>query len=141
MIIEHFGDINFDTRDNEWFGRVNNISPDNEVELSICVDNKDQDLSDKIKLLNQFATDYTAIVSDLHRLAFKKYKDTEYKKSLEEITQMYFLSSVVLKNDNQTWWLTLEPTINVTSIYNHFLRFTMIDRNIIWANFDVNTTA
>jgi hypothetical protein len=141
MTIEPFGDMNFIDRDNEWFGRVNNISPDNEVELSICVDNVDQDLTEKIKLINQFTADYKAIIADLYVLACKKYKDTEHKKSLEEITQMYFLAAVVLKNDNKTWWLTMEPNINVTSIYNHFLRFTMVDRKIVWANFDINTTA
>jgi hypothetical protein len=141
MTIEFLGDINFNSKDNEWFGRVNNISPDNKVELSICVDNKEQSITDKIELVKQFATDYNTIMADLYDLAYKKYKDTQHQKSVEEIKQMYFLTAVVLKKDNKTWWLTLEPYSNVTSIYDHFLRFTMLDRKITWANFDVNTTA
>jgi hypothetical protein len=54
MTIEFLGDINFNSKDNEWFGRVNNISPDNKVELSICVDNKEQSITDKIELVKQF---------------------------------------------------------------------------------------
>ncbi|MEI6410550.1 MAG: hypothetical protein WCR52_14265 [Bacteroidota bacterium] len=42
------------------------------------------------------------------------------------------------EKDNKTWWLTLEPDVHVTSVYNHFLRFTMLERSIIWANFDIN---
>lgn len=141
MTIESFGEINFISKDNEWFGRVNNISPDNKVELTICVDNKDQNITEKVELIKEFAADYNTIMADLYDLAFKKYKDTQCQKSLEEIMQMYFLTAVVLKKDNKTWWLTLEPNVNVTSMYDHFLRFIMLDRKITWANFDINTTA
>lgn len=85
--------------------------------------------------------DYENIVNELYDLAYKKYKDTEFEVTRKEIEKMYFLTSVNLKEDNKTWWLVLEPNFNVTSIYNHFLRFTMLDRKIVWANFDINTTA
>ncbi len=141
MTIEPFGNIEFNKRDKEWFGLVNNICPDNKVELSISVDNADQDLSNKIELIKKFAEDYKTIVANLYDLAYKKYKDTKFEVTREEIEKMYFLTAVNLKEDNRTWWLVLEPDFNVTSIYNHFLRFTMLDRKIIWANFDINTTA
>ena len=120
---------------------MDNICPDNKVELSISVDNIDQDLNEKIELVKKFAADYEVIVADLYDLAYKKYKDTEFEVTREEIEKMYFLTAVNLKADNRTWWLVLEPDFNVTSIYDHFLRFTMSDRKIIWANFDINTTA
>ena len=141
MTIEPFGNIEYKKRDKEWFGLVDNICPDNKVELSISVDNIDQDLNEKIELVKKFAADYEVIVADLYDLAYKKYKDTEFEVTREEIEKMYFLTAVNLKADNRTWLLVLEPDFNVTSIYDHFLRFTMLDRKIIWANFDINTTA
>lgn len=141
MTIEPFGKIEFNKRDKEWFGLVDNICPDNKVELSISVDNINEELNDKIELVKKLATDYVTIVRDLYDLAYKKYKDTEFEVTREEIEKMYFLTAVNLKEDNKTWWLVLEPNFNVTSIYDHFLRFTMLDRKIIWANFDINTTA
>lgn len=141
MTIEPFGNIEFNKRDKEWFGLVDNICPNNKVELSISVDNIDQDIKDKIELVKKLATDYETIVTDLYDLAYKKYKDTEFKVTRKEIEKMYFLTAVNLKEDNKTWWLTLEPDFNVTSIYNHFLRFTMQDRKIIWTNFNIHTTA
>lgn len=141
MTIEPFGNIEFNKNDKEWFGLVDNICPNNKVELSIAVDSIDQDLNEKIELIKKLAADYGAVIADLYDLAYKKYKDTEFEVTREEIEKMYFLTAVNLKEDNKTWWLTLEPDFSVTSIYNHFLRFTMQDRKIIWANFDINTTA
>lgn len=141
MTIEPFGNIEFNERDKEWFGLVDNICPNNKVELSISVNNVDQDLDDKLEMVKKLAADYETIVADLYDLAYKKYKDTEFEVTRNEIEKMYFLTAVGLKEDNKTWWLVLEPNFNVTSINDHFLRFTMLDRKIIWANFDINTTA
>lgn len=140
MIIESFGNIEYNKFDKMWFGHVDNICPNNKVELGISVDNVDQDISDKIELVMKLADDYKTIVANLYDLAYKKYKDTEYEVSRKEIEKMYFLTALILKEDNRTWWLVLEPNLNVTSIYNHFLRFTMLDRNIIWTNFEIKTT-
>lgn len=134
MIIEPFGNIEYNKRDKEWFGLVDNICPDNEVELSISVDSVDQDLKDKIELIRQLAKDYKAIVADLYDLIYKKYKETEFEVTRNELEKMYYLTSVNLKEDNKTWWLTLEPNLHVISIYAQFLRFTMHDRKIIWTN-------
>lgn len=138
MLIEPFGKIEFNKKEKEWFGDVDNICPYNKVELSISVGEVNEDLNDKIESVKKLATDYEAIVSDLYDLAYKKYKDTKFEVTREEIEKMYFLSAVDLKGDNKTWWLVLEPASHVSSIYNHFLRFTMLDRKIIWANFDLS---
>ena len=136
MTIEPFGNIEFNKRDKEWFGLVDNICPNNKVELNISVNNVDHDLDDKLELVKKMAADYETIVADLYDPAYKKYKDTEFDVTRNEIEKMYFLTAVNLKEDNRTWYLVLEPDNNVPSIYNHFLRFTMLDRKIIWANFD-----
>lgn len=139
MIVEPFGELHYHQKDKEWFGCVDNICPDSKVELSICVDNERQDLSLKIDLVKGLARDYDAVKEKLHELTYIKYKNTEWEKSLDEIKRMYFLAGVSLKEDNRTWWLVLEPVFDVTSIYNHFLRFTMVERKIVWANFDIHT--
>jgi hypothetical protein len=141
MTIEPFGKIEFSKRDKEWFGLLDNICPDNKVELSISVDNIDQDINEKFELVKKLAADYETIVADLYDLVYKKYKNTEFEVTRKEVEKMYFLTAVNLKVDNKTWWLTLEPDFNVTSIYNHFLRFTMQDREVVWANFDTNKTS
>ena len=139
MTIEPFGNIEYNKRDKEWFGNVNNISPNNKVELRISVDNADQDLSVKIEQVKKFADEYETIVGNIYDLVYNKYKDTKFEVTRKEIEKMYFLTALKLKADNLTWWLVLEPDFNVTSIYNHFFRFTMRDRKIIWTNFDINT--
>ena len=57
MKIEPFGNIEFNKRDKEWFGLVDNICPNNKVELSISVNRLDQNLDDKIELVKKLASD------------------------------------------------------------------------------------
>lgn len=136
MTVEPFGQLFFYDRNKEWFGRVENIHPHMKVELSIAADNEEQSIEDKIELVRQLALDYDLIILGLQKLVFKSFEHTIYEKSFDEIKEMYFLVAVALKSDNKTWWLTMEPHFNVTSIYNHFRRFTMVDREIVWANFE-----
>lgn len=140
MIIEPFGKLKFNNDEKVWSGLVDNISPENKVEINLYVDHPNQNLDEKLRLLQEFANDYAIIVSNLYNLICRKYENTEFELPKNEIEKMYFLSAIDLKKDNLTWWLTLEPNYNVKSIYNHFLRFTMLDRKVIWVNFDINTT-
>ena len=130
MTIEPFGKLEYNKSTKEWVGLVDNICPNNKVELKIAVDNIDVVIAEKIELLKQLTYDYKMIVEKLYDLAYKKYENTEFEASREEIENMYFLSGLSLKKDNRTWWLVLEPHFNVTSIYNHILRFTMLDRKL-----------
>ncbi len=139
MKIGAFGNIEFKSKDKEWFGLVENLTPNNKVELTISAEDSNQDISDKIENVQQFAVDYNSVMENLYELAFQKYKNSQWEKTLNEIKEMYFLSAVSLKADNKTWWLVLEPESRVDTIYNHFLRFTMIDRKIVWANFNIDT--
>jgi hypothetical protein len=138
MDIEQFVEIKFNNQDKEWIGTVDGISPNNKVELSISVDNDKQNILEKIELIKKFSTDYDVIMSKLYDLTFQKHKNTKWEKSLDDIKQMYFLTAVALKNDNKTWWITLEPNFNVPTIYNHFLRFTMVNNNIVWMNLELH---
>jgi len=136
MTIEPFGKIEYQSKDNQWFGLVNNIAPNNRVELAISVDNSNRDINNYIESIKQFVIDYKSVMTQLYELAFQKYKSSPWEKPLDEIKEMYFLTSVLLMKDNKTWWLVLEPDCEVETIYNHFLRFTMIGRKIDWANFN-----
>lgn len=139
MIVKPFGELQFHEKDKEWSGQVGNISPEDKVELSICVDSYRDDLSDKIASIRKFASDYRAVIEKLYMLAYIKYQNTPWEKPLDEIKKMYLLAAVTLKSDNKTWWLVLEPALDTASIYNQLLRFTMIDNEIVWANFDIKT--
>jgi hypothetical protein len=139
MIVESFGELSYHQNGKEWFGLVENISPNNKVELSICVDSEHEDLSEKIILIKKLVADFNLVMENLYNLAHLKYKDTQWEKSKEEIKKMYFLTAVNLRIDNTTWWLVLEPAFEVETIYDHFLRFTMVGREIVWTNFDTKT--
>jgi hypothetical protein len=138
MTIEPFGSINYQSRDKEWFGFVDNIAPNNKIELAISADDSIKDISEKIESIKQFAIDYNSVMKILYELAYQKYKNSQWEKTLDEIKEMYFLTALSLKEDNKTWWLVLEPDFKVETIYNHFLRFTMVDRKIVWANFNID---
>ncbi len=138
MRIEPFGNIEYKRKDKEWFGLVDNIVPNNKVELVISADDSNQSIDDKIESIKHFAVDYNSVMKNLYELAYQKYKNTQWEMTLDEIKEMYFLTAVSLKDDNKTWWLVLEPDFKVETIYNHFLRFTMVDRKIVWANFNTD---
>jgi hypothetical protein len=137
MKIEPFGNIEYKTKDKEWHGIVDNIAPSSEVELIISVESCSQDISYYIESVKQFAIDYDSIMAELYKLAYHKYEDSQWKKTLAEITEMYFLTSISLNSDNKTWLVVLEPNFNLTSIYDQFLRFTIVERKVIWANFKI----
>jgi len=130
-VIEPFGEMKY--INNEWFGSVEGISPDHKIELSICVNNPDDDLTEKVLLINEFVQDYDLIVLNLYTLIFEHYKKLKLEKTEEEIEKMYFLSALSLQKDH-SWWLVMEPAYNVESIYNYFIRFTIIGREIVWKN-------
>lgn len=129
-------ELKFNSLENEWKVTTQNISPENSVELSLCVTNKDENIDQKIDLVKEFSNNYDEIMCILYQFIFQKYSQTKFNKSIEELRRMYFLSGVSLKKDNNTWWVILEPSYDVETIYNHFLRFTMVDKKIIWSNLD-----
>ncbi len=135
MQIEPFGHIEYNPDDKEWFGMVSHINPDHEIELAIESDDGVVLSVFQIERIKTFAVNYADIVDRLYELTYQKYFQTPFKKTREEIEQMYFLSSVSFKKDSRTFWIVMEPHFSVASVYNHFLRFTMIDNKITWTNF------
>ncbi|WP_316845691.1 hypothetical protein [Pedobacter psychrodurus] len=138
IIVEPFGRLIYNRKEKNWYGVVPNLHPDHNIELSISTESEDQQIDDKVELVKKLASDYDAIIANLQYLIFRRFENTNFEKSLDEIKEMYNLISVDLKSDSKTWWLVMEPDFKVASIYNHYQRFTMVDREIVWANFDID---
>lgn len=134
MKIAPFGKIEYKESDAEWYGLLDNISPDNKVEISFLVNDCSVGINEKIELLKGLAGDYTMIINRLNRVVYERYRGSKWERPLEEIAEMYYLAAASLYNDNKTWWLVLEPKNNVPEIFSHFVRFTMIEREITWSN-------
>lgn len=115
---------------NALFGRVDTITPNNEVELSVDPVNGTELSEEQIRLLQELPNDYNYYMEMLCtylEVAFEEF-------SLETIKQMYFLAAIELKKYNSEWHFTLEPGPNVPSVYDHFQRFTIVNKMITWSN-------
>ncbi len=134
MTIEPFGELSYNSRDNEWFGRVKNISPDNEIELSILVTSKDEDISHKTQILKNFAKNYQTTMGDLYEFIYKKLNIAHPLKTIDQIKQMYSFAAISLQLDNKSIWVTFEPAIEIETIFDHFIRLTLLDGRIVWSN-------
>lgn len=134
-------DLQYHPQDRHWFGRVNGICSGHLVELTLEVAHDRESVEHKLALVRELVPDVEAVLEQLYRLAYQKYRGTKWERPLADMNRAYFLSSVTLKSDNTTWWLVLEPEFDVESVYNHFLRFTMVGREIVWANFALDAIA
>jgi hypothetical protein len=134
-------DLRYQARDREWFGHVNTFSSVNVVELTVEGDPDPASLVPKLALVRELAAEVEILLEQLYQLAYRKYQGTRWAKPLAEIRAMYFLSAVTLKSDNTTWWFVLEPEFSVETVYNHLLRFTRVNGEIVWANFNYETPA
>ena len=85
MKIEPFGSIEFKSNEKEWFGLVDNIAPNNKVELTISAENCNLDISNKIESIKQFTADYNFIMTCLYKLLQQQYRNSKWKKPLNEI--------------------------------------------------------
>ncbi len=137
MTLGNFGTLKLLTKgqDYYWFGRVKNISPDNEVELTINVNDKDQSLTKQTKLISDLADNYDYLMTMLYDYMRTSFARTGDNKTVDNLKQMYFLTAVELKKDNQDWWIVLEP-FDVETIYNFFPRFTVRDMKVTWSNLE-----
>jgi|JI10StandDraft_1071094.scaffolds.fasta_scaffold1714351_1 hypothetical protein len=134
MKLEIVGQLKYNQKESEWQGSVRDFSNDNLIELRIGVSDATESLERKMELIDDFFNNYENIMETLHGFIFERYLLTKFSKPLEQIRAMYFLSGVYLKTDSTNWWIVLEPHFSVESIYDHFLRFTLVDGRIIWSN-------
>lgn len=102
------------------------------VEVSIETSTDAPPAADCIKSMEQFLSSYDQLKPKLLHHIYNAYLQSEYALSIEHLDKMYFLAGITLKL-NGDWWVVLEPA-DVDSVYNHFIRFTIRDGNIVWAN-------
>ncbi len=136
ITLDKFGTLKLflDGQDCYWFGRVRNISPDHEVELTINVDNQGQSLKDQMELIAEFANNYGRLMITLYNYLHRSFALTGDNRSVDDLKKMYFLASVELRKDNKEWWIVLEPDSNVDVKYNVLPRFTVRDGRVAWSN-------
>jgi hypothetical protein len=136
MTLDNFGTVKLLTKgqDYYWFGCVKNISPDNEIELTINVDDKDQPLTNQTKLISDLADNYDRLMTTLFNYMRNSFATTGDNKTVDDLKRMYFLAAVELKKDNKDWWIVFEPMFDVETIYNFFPRFTVRDMEVTWSN-------
>lgn len=131
--IEPFGEFEFFKLGNVWLARTKNILHDLEIELSIENENLDVFSLDKTFIISDFLKEMASIEEKIYQYIFEKF---QCEIPLETLKEMYFLSSLELKKDDKTWWIVYEPFYGVESIYNHFLRFTYINKIVVWSNLE-----
>lgn len=129
--IEPFGEFEFFRSDDTWLARTKNIIPDLEIELSIENENPSVFSLNKIPIIADFLKDINFIEGNIYQYIFEKF---QYRKPLDKLKETYFLSALELKKDNKTWWMVYEPFCEMETIHNVFLRFTIMNKTIIWSN-------
>jgi hypothetical protein len=135
LTIEPFGQLRYRARLKAWQGWASNVVPDRQVELSIAANSKNEDISEQLAALRQFAADADAIVANLVELSYLALKGTKWELPLIEVEKMYFLSAIALQENHRSWWVVLEPEFDVPTIYSQLLRFTVTDGVVTWKNF------
>lgn len=115
----------------EWFGRLAGIVASNSVEVSIETDAQGQNLEANTTKLKAFIEGVPSMLDEIFH-----YVETAFKgeKSVAELTQMYFLTAISIKSDGDTFWIVLEPNFDVPSMYDQFLRFTVVNKTVVWSN-------
>jgi hypothetical protein len=121
-------------KDHYWFGRVRNISPDHEVELTIHVKDQEPPSAMQVKLIADFAQSHNQLMLMLCEYLQESLLLAGDNRSVDDLRKMYFLSSVELKEDNKEWWIVLEPGFNVDPKHNFLPRFTVSDGRVTWSN-------
>ena len=134
MKIEENIELKFSKRDNTWEGKIKTIYSEIPVDVFLEVENEHENINEQVKIITTFFNEYEDFSPSFYQLIFKQYSESTFQKSIEEIRRMYFLSSVGLKKDNITCWVVLEPSFEVASIYNHFMRFTVHNKEVVWSN-------
>lgn len=129
--IDPFGEFSYSKRGKDWICFSKSIFPDSTLEISFNVDNAEQDLTEKIKLTLKFLQSVEILNNKIYEIIAKDYAN----KPIENVKEMWFLSAINLEKDNKTWLIVFEPSFDVETIYNHFLRFTVINNEIVWKNF------
>ena len=105
----------------------------NRIELSIETTTDQPPTYEQIGEVVTFLLSCKELERKLLLEVYNDYSKTEYAKQFDEISKMYYLTAVTLKSNGE-WWVVLEPG-NVSSVYNHFKRFTISEGEVVWSSF------
>lgn len=133
QLVKPFRELKFISIDKVWICFPERLSTENIVELVVEAENSIQEFEKKIPQLEDFISRIDVIKTFSYEFILKNcFADST--KTFDQIQQMYFLSAVTMKNDNDRWWLVFEPTFEVETIDNHFIRLTISQDKIVWSN-------
>lgn len=118
----------------EWFGDVENISKSNKVELIIEVEDDNIPSTEQIDFIRKFSGSIQSVEQTIFNFMHSSFKGTKWQLEKEELKQMYSLMAVVFKRNGDDVWITLEPCIDLPSIFNFLPRFTWRSNKIVWSN-------
>ena len=102
------------------------------IELSIETETEAPPTLEQIKRMEEFLASYDKLKATLLNQVYKAYQRSKYPFPRDRVGEMYTLAGVTLKADDD-FWVALEPG-DVFSLYNHFMRFTVRNGSVIWAN-------
>lgn len=134
--LEGFGLLIFNTdkSGNEWVWKVQNISKNYTVELSIEVEGNSTPSSNQENSVKQFFDSIETVEQVIFEYIHDCFKGTKWQRTEEDLKNMYYLSAITLKSDNADIWVTLEPQIDVPTIFNFLPRLTLRNNEIVWSN-------
>jgi hypothetical protein len=104
----------------------------NDIELELETPTDEPPLPSQLGSLKNFLVSYSDIRTKLLDRIFEAYYRTEFKRPRSDFDNMYHLAAVNLKIDG-SFWVVSEPE-DVESVYNHFMRFTIKQGDILWSN-------
>ncbi|EJF08286.1 MULTISPECIES: hypothetical protein [Pontibacter] len=134
--LEGFGllELNTDKSGSEWFGKVQNISKNHTIELSIEVEDNSSPSLNQVESIKRFTESIECIEQAIYKYIHDCFEGTKWQRTEEDLKKMYFLSAITLKSDNADIWVTLEPQIDVPTIFNYLPRLTLRNNEIVWSN-------
>lgn len=133
--VDALGKFVFKRREACWFAHAEKIFNTSLVELSIEIGENALpaiSLVEGLESLKVFIASLDGILELLYKYVNARFETG----SPDKIKEMYLLSGITLKADGKTFWVVLEPSFDVKSKYNFFLRFTFVDGEITWSNLD-----
>lgn len=128
--IKPFGEFRYVETGSYWICFSETVFPGSNLEIVFEVENSDQDLFTKITLTKNLLQNIESLKEKIYNHIALNFSE----KSIEKVKTMWFLSAICLENDNKTWKVVFEPDFDIETIFNHFLRFSILDSEITWSN-------
>ena len=133
-----YGKLKYKKREGGWFGTLDGIVPGNRVEIFI-EGNRNEIQSYKFEMMSEFVANLDSLLERLFGHIHQNFLDTKWERNIDELLEMYFLAAISLKGDGEGFWVVLEPSFDVDSIFDLFIRFTIVKDEIIWSNISKRT--